>query len=192
MPKLILVRHSVSTQDHDLPPHEWGLTEEGQQRCLLLAEHLRPHAPTRLIASVEPKARQTAELTAQALGGGLPVQVVEGLHEHERHYTPWFERVEDFQAAVKDIFDQPSAVVFGEESADACYARYAAAVDTVLDTFPDETLAVVSHGTVMALFMGRRSRQNPYTLWQGFKMPALAVLDLPSFDLVQLVNDVRQ
>lgn len=190
MPKLILVRHSISTQDPDRPPQEWGLTDEGQQRGLLLAKKLRPHVPTRFISSVEPKARLTAELTAHALGG-VPVQVVEGLHEHERHHTPWFGRVEDFQAAVKGIFDHPSEVVFGDESAEACYARYATAMDNMLNTFPDETLAVVSHGTVMALFMGQRSQQDAYTLWQGFKMPAFAVLDLPSFALVELVNDVR-
>lgn len=190
MPKLILVRHSISNQDRSRPAHEWGLTEEGQARCQLLAERLRPYAPTRFITSIEPKAQQTAALTAATLGG-LPVHPVERLHEHERHTVQWFEHVEDFQAAVRGFFDNPTQVVFGEESADACYQRYAAAVDGVGATYPDQTLALTSHGTVMALFIAQRANHDAYHLWQGFKMPAFVVLDLPTFAVLEIVNDVR-
>ena len=79
---LILIRHSLSKLDPDLPPHQWGLTEEGRERCIPLACHLIKYKPEIMITSTEHKAIQTGEVVAKQLR--IPYQTSKGLHEHER------------------------------------------------------------------------------------------------------------
>jgi phosphohistidine phosphatase len=80
---LWVVRHgiAVSRDDPDCPPDpERPLTEKGRRRMEQVADGLRRQgmAPGRLISSPYLRARQTAEIIAQALG--LPHVAIE-LHE---------------------------------------------------------------------------------------------------------------
>lgn len=210
MSYLILVRHSISTQQKDRPAHEWGLTEEGQHRCQLLAQRLEVYEPDIFVTSVELKARLTGEMAAQILG--KPVITSAGLHEHERHGVGWFATSEEFEAAVINFFRQPDQLVFGEETADGCLARYSAAVERVVreygtarenieeaegdasdvgSMFGEHTnIALVSHGTVMALFIAGHNGIDPVPLWRDFEMPAFVVLSRPDYKIVEIVNDV--
>lgn len=187
MAYLVLVRHSISTQDKNTPAAEWGLTPEGATRCGILADKLAPFRLTQIITSIEPKARLTGELVAERLQ--LPTQQAENLHEHERRQTGWLS-AEAFKASVKDFFAQPDTLVFGEETAQDCYQRYAGAVEQILTRYPEQNLAIVSHGTVMSLFIGRQNNIDPLPLWDGFGMPAFVVLSLPRYEVVEIVNDV--
>jgi broad specificity phosphatase PhoE len=188
MSYLILIRHSISTQDRDRPAHEWGLTEEGRQRCKVLAERLVPYQPDVFVTSNEPKAWLTGELTATFVG--KPVRMAEGLHEHARHTVGWYPQLEDFVRDVMRFFRQPGQLVFGEETADACHERYNTAVERVLAQYPGKTVALVSHGSVMALYIARRNALDPFTLWQALKTPAFVVLARPDDKIVTIVNDV--
>ena len=82
MRKLILIRHSNSKLDPQLPTHHWGLIEGCRARCLQLADFLCPRHLGVIVTSVEPKAVQTGEILAQKLA--FPCQVSDGLHQHER------------------------------------------------------------------------------------------------------------
>ncbi len=186
--KLILVRHSVSRQDPDVPSHEWELTEEGEIRCSILADYLTDYDPHIFVTSEETKAYETGRITAELMG--TPVVTTPNLHEHRRTNTPYYPRYEDFLAAVTEFFHYPNQLIFGDESADACYQRYAEAVDKVVEQYQNNTVALVSHGTVMSLFIGRKNNLDPLPLWQNFKMPAYVVLSLPTFEIVEIVNEV--
>jgi broad specificity phosphatase PhoE len=188
MSTLILVRHSVSRQDPAKPSHEWELTEEGEERCSMLADHLTAYDPFIFVTSEETKAIDTGRLTAELLG--TPLVTAPNLHEHRRTQTPFYPRYEDFLAAVTEFFRYPNQLVMGDESADACFQRYADAVDSVISEYEDRTVALVSHGTVMSLFIGRKNNLDPLPFWKNFGMPAFVVLSLPSFEIVEIVNDI--
>lgn len=188
MSNLILVRHSVSRQDPDKPSHEWELTPEGEERCSLLAERLTNYDPHIFVTSEEAKAFETGRITAELIGTG--VVAATNLHEHRRTNTPYFPRYEDFLAAVTEFFHYPNQLVLGDESADACYQRYNEAVEKVVAEYENQTVALVSHGTVMSLFIGRKNNLDPLPLWKNFGMPAFVVLSLPDFAIVEIVNDV--
>ena len=83
VPKLILVRHSNSDHNPHQPAADWALTAEGIRRCRPLAQHIRGYQPKRLYTSAMPKARQTAEVVARALGAIL-VHTCPALAEHSR------------------------------------------------------------------------------------------------------------
>jgi broad specificity phosphatase PhoE len=49
---------------------------------------------------------------------------------------------------------------------------------------------VVTHGTVISLFVSRRAGLDGFPLWQNLDLPALVVLRLPGFRCVNLVKSV--
>ena len=178
MPTLILVRHSIPAIDPARSADQWSLSAEGRQRCAPLADRLAQHHPGVIVTSVEPKAVETARLVA------------EGLHEHDRRGVP-FESRAAFEAAVARFFAEPARLVFGNETADGAHARFAAAVAVVLARHPGENVAVVTHGTVMTLFVARANRLEPFAFWRQLGLPALVVLSRPGFEGLHVVENVK-
>lgn len=160
---LLLVRHSAPEIDPEAPSEEWLLSEEGRRRCGPLAERLAAHAPRALLASTEPKARETAELIAPVLG--LKVQLSDGLRETARRTVGWL-RPEALEQSIRKLLERPAEVVFGEESAHAALARFEQAVAGL----PDPAV-VVSHGTVMSLYVAARTGRDPLELWRALELP---------------------
>jgi broad specificity phosphatase PhoE len=160
---LLLVRHSEPVIDPSVPSEEWQLSEEGRRRCGPLAERLAAYGPRALLANTEPKARETAELVAPALG--LDVQLSDGLRETARRTVGWL-APEDLDRGIRELFARPGEVVFGEESGAAALARFEAAVDGV-----PEPAVVVTHGTVLSLYAAARTGRDAYTLWRSLELP---------------------
>ena len=160
---MLLVRHSAPELDPSAPSEEWRLSEEGRRRCGPLAERLAQHAPRVLLASSEPKARETAELVAPTLG--LEVQLSNGLRETARRTIGWL-APEDLDRGIRGLFDRPGEVVFGEESAAAALARFEAAVAGL-----PEPAVVVTHGTVLSLYAAPRIGRDAYELWGSLELP---------------------
>jgi broad specificity phosphatase PhoE len=174
MSPLILIKHSLPEIDPHRPAAEWPLSPGGRARCLALATQVRLYAPTRVFASREPKALETAHIVAEHLD--LPCEPADGLHEHDRRNLRWAER-DQFEAAVKQFFNQPNELVMGSETADEAHARFAQAVNALIEARPGQTLAIVAHGTVITLFVSRLVGLEPFPLWQRLGLPSFVVLD---------------
>jgi broad specificity phosphatase PhoE len=188
--KLILVRHSLPEFVTGVPARQWHLSAEGRQRCETLAGRLAAYDLAAIVASEEPKAAETGQIVARILG--LPFEMVPGLHEHERGVVRDLGSVEVFQAQVAAFFAQPSERVFGRETADEAHARFAAAVAAVLEQHPHGNPAIVSHGTVMTLFIARANHLDPVPFWKSLGLPAFAVLSLPSLGLLGVAERMEQ
>ena len=188
--KLVLVRHSLPAFVTGVPASHWRLSEEGRRRCEKLAERLAAYDLAALVTSEEPKAAETGQIVARILG--LPVETAPGLHEHERGMVRDLGSQEAFQAQVTRFFEHPDELILGYETADEAHARFAAAVTAVLEQHPHGNLAIVSHGTVMALFVARANRLDPILFWKSLGLPAFAVFSLPSFRLLGVAERVEQ
>ena len=182
MRKLILIRHSAVTQDPTLSSHQWRLSAAGRARAQALAAHIAPHHPTRFITSEEPKAIETGHILAEALGN--PCTTTPGLQEHDRTGVPYFHSPAEFEAAVIQLFEQPNELVFGQETADQACHRFTRAIHTLLAQHPTGNLAIVTHGTVLTLFL---THHNPHLdsipFWRSLKLPDLVVVSLPDMNL---------
>ena len=119
MQTLILVKHSLPEIVEDVPAHAWELSSEGRTRVGKLAEKLKQYQPEVIVSSIEPKARQTAELICEKLG--VDVVVMDGLHEHDRSSVPFYSN-DKFQSRIQELFEEPD-VVF-EEQADIFYTVF--------------------------------------------------------------------
>jgi broad specificity phosphatase PhoE len=183
MAGIILVRHSPVSPDPAVPPKQWRLSQRGRDLCLPLAEALRPYAPGILVSSDEPKAIDTANLIADRLG--LSVHIAAGLDEHRPPYV-----ATNFLDLMQRYFEAPGERVFGEESAVEATDRFAAAVDAAVKAHAANTLAIVTHGTVLALYAAPLFGLEPYVLWTRMSHPGFVVLDLGVGAGVAIVESV--
>ncbi|HET8569022.1 MAG TPA: histidine phosphatase family protein [Candidatus Limnocylindria bacterium] len=169
----MLVKHSAVVPVRGTPPSTWELSSEGQRRAAALGERLRPFPCTRITASDEPKAAETARIAARALG--VPVLTDPDLREHRRERAPFLASDDAFRDAVREVLARRSEVVFGEESADAAHERFARGVERAMAVGPGDTV-VVAHGTVIALYVSRRAAVDAYALWSALGLPSYVVL----------------
>ena len=174
--------------DVETPAHQWRLRHEGGAGASALGERLRSagYAPTKIVASAEPKATQTGSIIAERLR--LPFATVDGLHEHDRR-AAGFRSPDAFAASMRDLFAHPDAVVFGSESASAALARFATAVDQVVSEETSDVV-VVSHGTVMSLFVASSARVDASELWAVLGLPSYVSLELPDHRIVEVVATI--
>ena len=187
MPKLILIRHSQSRQDPARPAGEWDLSEEGRRRCEPLAARMAGYQADVIVTSRERKALATGQAVAERLG--LACAAADDLHEHERR-TARYTSAELFEQIIARFFERPDELVFGEETARQAGARFERAVLRVLAQHPGRNVAIVSHGTVMSLFVSRRAGIAPLPLWRSLGMPAIIVMALPRLELVEVVERI--
>jgi len=183
--QLILVKHSLPAINKDQPAREWLLSEEGRARAARLAERLIHDQPDILATSPEPKAKETAEILAGRLG--LPIQVLDDLHEHERGSVPYFSKPE-FESAIHEFFEKPETLVLGSETADQAHERFSKAVHSLLSLNERSRIAIVSHGTVISLFVSRITGRSGFQIWTELGLPGFIILDIGSKSLVDLEN----
>jgi len=184
---LILVKHSLPEIDPQTPAHWWLLSEAGRRRCGPLAARLAPYRPDAIVSSLEPKAMETAQLVATALG--LRATTSPGLHEHDRSDVVGLSR-EEFQVAIAALFAHPDRVIFGRESARQAQQRFVQSVSGVLEERPNQTVVVVTHGTVISLHISQVTGCDPLALWRRLGLPSFLVMSLPGLALLEVVESV--
>ena len=182
---LILVKHSLPEIREDLPAREWTLSKEGFFRARQLAERLSPYQPQILVSSPEPKAVETAGMIARK--HHLSLQIVDDLHEHDRINVPHLSK-QEFEEATRKFFKIPDKQVFGSETADKAHERFSNAVHSLLNIYKDKRIVVVSHGTVISLFVSRLTGGSDYSLWKDLGLPGFVVLDMLSKRLTTFEN----
>jgi len=182
---LILVKHSVPEIVESLPAREWKLSELGRARAERLADLLRQYQPEVIVSSKEPKATETAEIIAGI--HQIESRVAEDLHEHDRSNIPFLAH-DKFQASVREFFQKPKELVFGKETADQAHARFYGSVHSVLNEHTDKTVVIVTHGTVISLFVSRLTGRSGFELWHMLGLPSFIALDLHSNTLIARNN----
>lgn len=187
MRMLVLIRHSLPEIDPLVAAREWHLSDEGRRRCLPLAKTVSLHDPTLVVTSTEFKAVETGQIIAAQLG--VRCGTAEDLHEHERPLAPW-QGSDSFERQVARFFDQPGNLVLGDETADQARTRFGAALQAVLSRYPEGNLAVVSHGTVISTLVAYHNGLDPFRFWKSLGLPAVVLLDVPSFRLWETVEDL--
>ena len=185
--KLILVKHASPFVMPGTPPQRWRLSDQGRESCIPLAEALRAYGPAVIVSSDEPKAQETAQLVAEHLK--LASQTAEGLHEHDRSNVPHM-RSGEFISHMELFFRRPRELVLGRETAEQATQRFEAGVEEVLKTHPSGNVTIVSHGTVIALFIARHGGENAFALWRKMGLPSLVALSLPGYAVEGIIDRV--
>jgi broad specificity phosphatase PhoE len=80
-------------------------------------------------------------------------------------------------------------LVFGEETATQARNRFSDAVSSALAKHQTKDVALVTHGTVMALFTSAYVNIDPFKFWKGLQMPSKIVFKLPEYHLDEVELD---
>lgn len=184
---LILVKHALPVLEPGVPSRAWRLSDEGRARCILLAAHLAAYEPALIATSAEPKATETARIVADYLG--TPFEMMEDLHENDRTNLGWL-GVEELEATIARFFAAPDRHIIGNETADEAHVRFAAAIADVCVRYPVGDIVIVAHGTVITLFVSRRTGQEPFPFWKRLGLPSFVVLSLPDHTMQTIVDDI--
>jgi broad specificity phosphatase PhoE len=186
MPQLVLIRHSAVVVDAAIEPKQWRLSDEGRRLCRPLATALRMHDLGVLVSSEEPKAVETAEIVAKRLR--VETRTAGGLDEHGRPFEP---DPAEFERLMERFFAEPTSRIFGEESADEALVRFTAASDAVLASEPDRNVAIVAHGTVIALYAAPILGIGAGALWTRLQAPSFVVIDPEARQPLRIVDEVE-
>jgi broad specificity phosphatase PhoE len=187
--KLVLIKHASPQVQAELPPERWPLSDEGKAKCALLAEQVAAYSPAVVVSSDEMKAEETGRIVAERRG--VPHRVAADLHEHDRSNVPQL-RSAEFISLMELLFRRPRELVLGKETAVAALSRFQSALDEVVMGQPEGNVAVVSHGTVIALLLEKLDpKRRGFEVWRAMKLPSFAVLSLPGMTVERLENEVR-
>lgn len=180
MQNLILIKHAQPQVDPLTPSDQWPLSEAGQARAADLAQRLADQGLQLIFTSKEPKAAQTASILAQKLN--LQPTTLDGLEEHDRRNVPHMQSRE-FISHMALFFQRPAQLVLGNETAQRAKKRIQDAVYKAIEMAHGQSLAIVTHGTVLALFAAEYIEADPFHLWRRMAQPSYLVLELPDWNV---------
>jgi broad specificity phosphatase PhoE len=169
-PALILVRHAAPRIVEAEHSTTWVLSDEGRLDAERLGERLTRFQPAALVASTEPKARETASIIGRALR--LEVENDESFVEHRRPGLGFVSK-DVFEASIRKVFDYPWEVFFDGESADAVFTRF----ERALTRYTKRPLIIATHGTALSIYVSRRAGLEVFRLWSNLKLPEALILD---------------
>ncbi|SFA95679.1 Broad specificity phosphatase PhoE [Rhizobium sp. NFR07] len=145
----LYITHPQVRIDPDVPVPLWGLSDLGRERAQKAATLPWAKSLGRIISSDETKAIETADILAE--GAGVPIEIVEGMHENDRSATGFLPPPE-FEAAADRFFANPIESFKGWERAADAQTRIVAAIEAMLaDHDPTVPVAFVGHGGVGTL-----------------------------------------
>jgi broad specificity phosphatase PhoE len=156
--RLVLVRHGESnaTVDQVVGGHEGctGLSAHGRQQAEALRDRLAATDEVEadvLLSSIMPRAVETAEIIAPALGGLSVEQRCDlcELHPGESDGITWDEYRRRY-GDVDMLADAAVPIAPGGESLAAFQARVAGALRAVAEEHSGRTIVVVCHGGIVA------------------------------------------
>jgi broad specificity phosphatase PhoE len=114
---------------------------------------------------------------------GVPSEIAAGLHEHDRSNLGFLPAPERLEALVRELFAKPGERVFGLETADVAHSRFRAALERLAEQYPQDTLGIISHGTVISLLASRANGLDGFEFWKGLRMPDHLQVSFPDFAL---------
>lgn len=157
MTRLLLIRHGRSTwnaqgrlQGQADPP----LDDVGREQAYRLVDRLRHDSPATLFSSPLQRARQTAEILADALG--LSIVIDERLKEYdvgEITGLTWEQLVQAYPKVAEGWKKAEAVAIPGEEGRASFRTRVVAAFDDIHSRHSDGTSAVISHGGTLGTYL---------------------------------------
>ena len=88
----------------------------------------------------------------------------------------------------KSCLKERNRLVLGRESASECADRFQKAIDAIVAKHPDGNIAIVTHGTVLALFAASHGAGDAFLLYRKMGLPSLMTFSIPDYGLVETVE----
>ena len=182
MPYLYLIRHPHTRVDPARQPHEWDLSDLGLEQVKALSKAPFWTCVRGLYASPQPKALIPAKIFGSEYG--LPVTAMPELAEIGRGPAGYISAA-DYHALLQRFFSEPNARIAGWEQSQSALDRFHSAVQKIIGKPPNQSVAILSHGTILTLYTAMLDNAQP-TLerWRAIDFAAVSVVDLKTMQRV--------
>jgi broad specificity phosphatase PhoE len=142
---VFFITHPDVVIDPGVPVAEWPLNERGRARMQAMKSRSWTRGMRRIFASSERKARDAAQILADALGLGS-YSIIAALGENDRSATGFLPK-DEFEATADAFFAQPHRSIRGWEPAATAQARIVSAFEQALSQIREAAdIAIVGHG----------------------------------------------
>lgn len=173
MRKLVLIRHSKTIFEKEVPAVQWILSDAGQMSASNLAETDEVAKLDVIYCSDQTKALETAVLLARP--HRHQIRVLHDLTELTSITKKYFDPYEE---TVHALYFGDIENINGGESIAEGLARFSAAINAIADETPDkDTVGVVAHANILSIFASQYDGRTAYELHEIIQMPDIAVLD---------------
>jgi broad specificity phosphatase PhoE len=175
MPYVYLIRHPSTQPDPAIPVSHWWLSETGRAQVHTLVNLPIWKGVATVYTSTQPKTSVVGELVYAA--HGVPFLPLVALDEARRE--SWLDP-EAFDAAQRAFFAHPAnPPMRGWEPARSAGLRFIAAMDHLLAVHkPADSLVIVSHATVLTLYVAHLREITPsYEQWRKTGFAAIMAVD---------------
>ena len=187
MTNIIFIRHAPTQIDKHTSAKNWILREDSAQLCRLLAQKIEQYAISKIYTSTEMKAQLTGQHIADTLKLDTPI-INDNLQETAS--SKFYESQDEFRETVMLAMKNPHSLHFGEETFTDAKKRFSAQVELIAQTHAQETIAIVTHGRILSMFLGDFMPENPENIWQRLQMPAYAVLSWETKEILEIMYSV--
>ncbi len=173
MKNLVLIRHSKTIFEKDVPAVQWILSDGGQVSASKMATLDLVASLDMLYCSDQTKALETAVLLARP--HRHPIRVMHELTELTSITKKYFDPYEE---TVLALYTGKIENINGGESLAEGLARFITAIQKIADETPDmENVAVVAHANILSIFASQYDGRTAYELHEVIQMPDIAVID---------------
>ncbi|WP_151035378.1 histidine phosphatase family protein [Bacillus wiedmannii] len=163
MTTIYFVRHAHSTytkEEWERPLSEKGLLDTQHVTRLLKDKHIDV-----VISSPYKRAMQTVQGIANTYN--LSIQLEEDLRERLLSKEP----VQDFNDALKKVWEDWTFVYEGGESNDVAQRRAVICMQSILKKYKGKNIVIGTHGNIMVLLMNYFDSKYDFQFWKTLHMP---------------------
>ncbi|ALC90743.1 phosphoglycerate mutase [Bacillus sp. FJAT-18017] len=175
---LFFVRHAHS----DYTPDELGrpLSQQGQADAHKITKYLEKEAIDFIVSSPYERAIQTVKGVADCIGKEIILE--DDFKERNLAAGP----VNDFQYAIKKVWEDPSFSWEGGESNIIAQKRGITATLRVLERFQGHNIVIGTHGNIMVLIMNYLDNKYVFEFWENLDMPDIYKLTFNKTELIEV------
>lgn len=187
MTNIIFIRHAPTKIDKHTVAKNWILRGDSAQLCQLLAKKIEHYAIGTIYTSTELKAQLTGQYIAEALKLDTPI-ISDNLQETVSN--KFYDSEQEFRKTVILAMKNSHSLLFGEETFADAKKRFSAQVESLAQTHPQETIAIMTHGRILSMYLGDIMPENPDIIWERLQMPAYAVLSWETKEILEIIYSV--
>lgn len=181
--KFILIRHSKTKFDPNIPIPLWYLTDEGKEKALELFSSNNFPKTDLVYSSLQTKAIETAVILSKQQT--IPVKTDENLTEISSFTNEVF--TTGYEELVNDYYQGRIERLSGGETILEALERFEKTLNKISDIENDkENIAIVTHGNILAFLTSKYDkRKTARELHDFIQMPDYAIIDWTTKVLIQ-------
>lgn len=164
---IYLIRHAHTLQDQSMPNDQWELSEDGKTEAVNLITLLKSYNIEAVFSSPFKKAFQTIAPFCQ--DQHLHYTIIDGLKERKVSLG----YVKDMNETIERSWTDFTWRLIGGESNFKAQMRIKNVLERIAKEQLGKTVAICSHGQVIALFLNSIDKNFGFEDWNTMKMPQI-------------------